>query len=329
MHKVCWNVFLCPCGCTRAVESTSFSVNHCCATAHRCAWAPSRLHRPRRHHKSATAAALFFFIRPHPLHILFSAFTSRVAQKAKKIKNKKNRWFSVRSSFHLASSAFPAKCRSQFFPTLVACRLLVPRTHPLTHLHHYSGGSGNPEESNDRAPLYTKVIIHQWCVVMRCINVSRERRLTHSRGWQESLERGLNKLADRILGTKTSYDSVQHRLLRCIQAESIIRALSSCSHTAHIEFLQLELVRFWLLPTLWRLHSAESLPSWVFFFCWCGLFCFALYLVFWGLVQCSSFVLDVNFYYIWILHIFICLLKSSAHNDEVKIIIILEKLFKV
>lgn len=126
-------MFLCPCGCTRAAESTTFSMNRCRATARHHAWAPSRLHRPRRHRESATAAALFS-TRPHPLHILFSAFASLVAQSVgKRKKKKKNLRFSIWFPLRLASSfAFLAKSRSQFFPLwLHVASLCHTPTHSL------------------------------------------------------------------------------------------------------------------------------------------------------------------------------------------------------
>lgn len=89
--------------------------------------------------------------QPPPLHFfplaptLFT-FCSRHSQdewlKALAKEKKNLRFFSVRFLLHLASSsAFLAKSRSQFFLLLAACRLLVPRSRPLTHLHHYSSGT--------------------------------------------------------------------------------------------------------------------------------------------------------------------------------------------
>lgn len=145
-------MFLCPCGCTRAVESTSFSMNRCRATARHHAWAPSRLHRPRRHRESATAAALF------PLAPTLFTFCSRHSQAEwlKASQKEKNLRFRIWFPLRLASSrVFLAKSTSQFFPLwLLVASLCHAPTHSLICISTIV--AGDPEGSTSPAPIFFK-----------------------------------------------------------------------------------------------------------------------------------------------------------------------------
>lgn len=99
-------------------------------------------------------------VPPHPLHILFSPFASRVAQSIEK----KNLSFSVWFSLRLVSSL--AKSRSQFFPLrLHVASLCHPPTHLLICIPTVV--ACNPEGSASPAPIFSKVIIQHWCVKKR------------------------------------------------------------------------------------------------------------------------------------------------------------------
>lgn len=157
--------FLCLRGCTRAVDSaSSFSMNRSSASARHRAWAPSRLHRPRRHRESATAAALFPTRSPSrpPTHFTFCSRRSQADWL--KALTKKNRRFSVWFSLCLVSSfAFLAKSRSQFFPLrLHVASLCHPPTHLLICITTVV--ACNPEGSASPAPFFSKVIIQHGCV---------------------------------------------------------------------------------------------------------------------------------------------------------------------